>query len=95
MWVGAHAALDHHGADAARAGGDLGGQVLCDLDLALAQPLAVGVAVLANEHAQSNFAGQEVLKLKTSWRDGTTHLVMSPLEAMQRRVELPLCGRQI
>ena len=25
-----------------------------------------------------------VLKLKTFWRDGTTHLVMSPLEFMQR-----------
>jgi len=25
-----------------------------------------------------------VLKLKTPWRDGTTHLVMSPLELMQR-----------
>jgi hypothetical protein len=23
-------------------------------------------------------------KLKTPWRDGTTHLVMSPLEFMQR-----------
>ncbi len=25
-----------------------------------------------------------VLKLKTVWRDGTTHLVISPLEFMQR-----------
>jgi len=25
-----------------------------------------------------------VLKLKTAWRDGTTHIVMSPLEFMQR-----------
>ena len=28
------------------------------------------------------------LKLKTPWRDGTTHLVMSPLEFMQRLAEL-------
>ena len=32
---------------------------------------------LANERAQTNAAGQVVLKLKTPWRDGTTHLVMS------------------
>jgi len=29
-----------------------------------------------------------VLKLKTPWRDGTTHLVMSPLEIMQRLAAL-------
>ena len=34
---------------------------------------------LANERVQTNAAGQVVLKLKTAWRDGTTHLVMSPL----------------
>ena len=39
---------------------------------------------LANERVQTNAAGQVVLKLKTAWRDGTTHLVMSPLEFMQR-----------
>ena len=33
---------------------------------------------------QPNAAGQVMLKLKTSWPDGTTHLVMSPLEFMQR-----------
>ena len=32
---------------------------------------------------QLNAAGQIELKLKTRWRDGTTHLVMSPLEFMQ------------
>lgn len=37
---------------------------------------------------QCNAAGQVVLKLKTSWRDGTTHLVMSPLEFMQRLAAL-------
>ena len=39
---------------------------------------------LANERVQTNAAAQVVLKLKTPWRDGTTHLVMSPLEFMQR-----------
>ena len=39
---------------------------------------------LANERVQCNAAGQVVLKLKTAWRDGTTHQVMSPLEFMQR-----------
>ncbi len=33
---------------------------------------------LANERVQTNSAGQ-VLKLKTQWRDGTTHLVMLPI----------------
>ena len=39
---------------------------------------------LANERVQTNAAGQVVLKLKTSWRDGTTHLVMSPLQFASR-----------
>ena len=29
-----------------------------------------------------------MLKLKTAWRDGTTHIVMSPLEFMQRLTAL-------
>jgi len=37
---------------------------------------------------QCNAAGQVVLKLKTAWRDGTTHIVMSPLEFMQRLAAL-------
>jgi hypothetical protein len=44
---------------------------------------------------QTNAAGQVALKLKTAWRDGTTHLVMSPLEFMQRRIEWRLLGGQI
>lgn len=43
---------------------------------------------LANERVQTNAAGQVALKLKTAWRDGTTHLVMSPLEFMQRLAAL-------
>jgi hypothetical protein len=38
---------------------------------------------LANERVQTNAVGQVVLKLKTPWRDGTTHLVMSPLDGVQ------------
>jgi hypothetical protein len=37
---------------------------------------------------QVNEAGQVVLKLKTPWRDGTTHQVMSPLEFMQKLAAL-------
>jgi hypothetical protein len=35
---------------------------------------------LVNERVRTNAAGQAVLKFKTPWRNGTTHLVMSPLE---------------
>jgi len=41
---------------------------------------------LSDERVQINVAGQVELKLKTPWRDGTTHLVMSPLEFMQTGV---------
>ena len=39
---------------------------------------------LSDERVQLKAAGQVELKLKTPWRDGTTHLMMSPLEFMQR-----------
>jgi len=39
---------------------------------------------LASEREQAKAAGQFVCKLKTPWRDGTAHLVMSPLKFMQR-----------
>ena len=45
-------------------------------------------SALANERVQTNAAGQVELELKTPWRDGTTHLVMSPLEFMQRLAAL-------
>ncbi len=35
-----------------------------------------------------NRAGQVVLKLKTAWRDGTSHHVMEPMEFMQRLAAL-------
>ena len=37
---------------------------------------------LSDEQVQCHAAGQVELKLKMPWRDGTTHLVMSPLEFM-------------
>jgi hypothetical protein len=37
---------------------------------------------IANERLSVNRAGQVVLKLKTPYRNGTTHLMMSPLEFM-------------
>jgi hypothetical protein len=43
---------------------------------------------LSDERVQLNAAGQVELKLKAPWRDGTTHLVMSPLEFMQRLAAL-------
>jgi hypothetical protein len=43
---------------------------------------------LSDQRVQLNDAGQVELKLKTPWRDGTTHLVMSPLEFMQRLAAL-------
>ncbi len=43
---------------------------------------------LANDRVQCNAAGQVELKLKTPWRDGTTHQVMSPVEFMQRLAAL-------
>jgi hypothetical protein len=43
---------------------------------------------LSDERIQVNAAGQVELELKTPWRDGTTHLVMSPLEFMQRLAAL-------
>jgi Putative transposase len=39
---------------------------------------------LANERLTRNRAGDVVLQLKSPYHDGTTHIVMSPLEFMQR-----------
>jgi hypothetical protein len=44
---------------------------------------------LANEHVQTNAAGQVVLKLKTAGRDGTAHWVMSPLAVVPQGAEAP------
>jgi hypothetical protein len=45
-------------------------------------------SALANDRVKINAKGQVELKLKTPWRDGTTHHVMSPLEFMQRLAAL-------
>jgi putative transposase len=43
---------------------------------------------IANERLERNRAGDVVLQLKTPYQDGTTHIVMSPLEFMQRLTAL-------
>ena len=43
---------------------------------------------ISNERLSVNRAGQVVLKLKTAWRDGTSHHVMAPMEFMQRLAAL-------
>ena len=43
---------------------------------------------LANKRVQCNAAWQVVLKSKTRWRDVTSHILMLPLEFMQRLAAL-------
>ena len=43
---------------------------------------------IAKERLKRNRAGQVVLQLKSAFKDGTTHIVMSPLEFMQRLAAL-------
>ena len=43
---------------------------------------------VANERLTLNRAGEVVLQLKSPYHDGTTHIVMSPLELMQRLAAL-------
>jgi len=43
---------------------------------------------IANERLKRTGAGHIVLQLKSPWRDGTTHIVMSPLQFMQRLATL-------
>ncbi|MEA3153627.1 MAG: hypothetical protein QOK44_1216, partial [Betaproteobacteria bacterium] len=43
---------------------------------------------IANERLTRTGAGNVVLQLKSAWRDGTTHIEMSPLEFMQRLAAL-------
>ena len=56
-------------------------------------PLHHPPQALAKECTQCNAAGQGVSKLKMPWYDGTTHLVMSPLEFVQRLTALVLRPR--
>jgi hypothetical protein len=50
---------------------------------------------LANERVQTNAAGQVVLKLKTAWRNGTTHLVMLSPRRPPRRQSPPSARRAL
>ena len=43
---------------------------------------------IANERLSRNGKGQVLLQLKSACRDGTTHIVMTPLEFMQRLAAL-------
>ena len=43
---------------------------------------------IANERLKRNRAGQVVLRLKSAYKDGTNHIVMAPLEFMQRLAAL-------
>ncbi|MGH8552920.1 MAG: transposase, partial [Methylococcales bacterium] len=43
---------------------------------------------IANERLERNGAGDVVLQLKSPYQDGTTHIVLSPLEFMQRLAAL-------
>jgi hypothetical protein len=43
---------------------------------------------LSNARLSINGKGQVILKLKTPWKDGATHIVMEPLEFMQRLAAL-------
>jgi Putative transposase len=43
---------------------------------------------IANERLKRNHAGDVVLQLKSPYKDGATHIVMSPLEFMQRLAAL-------
>ncbi len=43
---------------------------------------------IANERLKLNSAGDVVLRLKSPYQDGTTHIVMSALEFMQRLAAL-------
>ena len=43
---------------------------------------------IANERLKRNRAGHLVLQLKSAYHDGTTHIVMSPLQFVQRQAAL-------
>ena len=43
---------------------------------------------ISNERLSINREGNVILKLKTPWRNGTTHIVLTPMEFMQRLAAL-------
>jgi len=54
----------------------------------LEHPRYITRPAIANERLKRNRAGDVVLQLKSAFKDGTTHIVMSPLEFMQRLAAL-------
>ncbi|MFM7120680.1 MAG: hypothetical protein ACKOZX_10645, partial [Gammaproteobacteria bacterium] len=50
---------------------------------------------LFDERVRLNAAGQVEPKLNAPWRDGTTHLLMRPLEFMQRLAAFRLPVRRV
>ncbi len=64
----------------------LGGSRVRGLAMAALEQLCRYITrpAIANERLSVNRQGQVVLRLKTAWRDGTSHIVMAPLEFMQR-----------
>ena len=48
---------------------------------------------IANERLKRNRAGQVVVQLKSPYKDGTTHIVMEPLQFMERLGALVPRGR--
>ncbi|MCP3881071.1 MAG: hypothetical protein GY701_22160, partial [Sulfitobacter sp.] len=42
---------------------------------------------IANDRLQLNRAGDVVLKLKSPYRDGTTHIVMTPLGELKPKIQ--------
>ena len=77
----------HPNAVCRRAGFSLHAAVRCGADerRRLAQRCRdITRPALVNERVQCNAAGLVTLRLKTPWRDGTTHIVMLPLAFMQR-----------
>ena len=61
---------------------------LCSITTTAATSRYITRPAIATERLKRNAAGQVVLQLKSAYQDGTTHVVMSPLEFMQRRAAL-------
>jgi hypothetical protein len=51
---------------------------------AVAQVRATARPPLANDRLEQRADGRYVLRLKSRWRDGTTHLLFEPIELMAR-----------
>ena len=72
----------------------VGCQLICDRSACITgllkdfSEVVAGIRISNAHRVQIDAAGQAELKLKTLWRDGTTHLMMSPLEVLQRLAAL-------